>query len=921
MNLIPHQTYPRDKIIQFIALIQATLETSTSSIVRKFYKRVTRIVELTVSYYLPASEFNNSCAYGDDSLKKFITIICEFFARDMVKHEVFMGFARKIYENVRDDEWKRLKPFFTQLFRESSTKMQETEPEMFALMSQLNEEHAAATRAIKSFNQRTRFDKKFKVIVEVGDSFECFDIPDDAHVLRYVADMLIGYACHTNPSWPIGVLKGIKGMRAVFIDEAMNRHVHVHCQKFLNDDETNYLDWQCCLRELAFCRLMTRRGVARIYRTVLKFMKLYDNFCLCMAFVVKFTYDCFMGRQMLEHDEKDIIEVSLKSLENARHKEDQYRVHAIEFLKKILANHARNEERSRPVAEIPQQEPLDEIQLTATMNDDEFMKICAKKVDEMIEKCGNHNVITVGPQLQLSFSVDDKPAGEASSAVTSDDLRMCLNMTDATAARFKVVFFILLVRKVRDESADFEARAGAVKLMAAAPIDHDNMKELIDGFLPLNEANLKLLNLTLVLMKEKIIENGDKLLLARVRNQLKKITKKAGNEEGAKASRKVSEILAVINGRESDECDDAAGVDSSEQSQTSTENEITPEPQPVTAEHVLNDPNPHEYQLNGVFNTDQQKIYVTLMEMIAKCEGIENQKIPDLINSPNHQSQVKVSLIDSKIGLVIFIKSIDNQPTVDADFIIALVEKLLNMESTTSNFVLMVIMRVFGERLDLSKSDKFANFFEFFKRVAAVEKDRRAKVFGSILEFRENGWKVSEYFDGCQPLKPNDLHCDELLIDFHLRETAVDEFMPALWKFLLTSGSNNKLVKLVSKCAKLHEDFTPKLVTFLTARCETFKKLAPNLTPDVVGSDKVRARLGRVAVFLVQLLNLKLINDDDLIVCLSQKLIEKIPHEFATKIMEIFKRADFSEKRAVNEQLQIVIKQFEYVTMIENNEK
>jgi hypothetical protein len=439
-------------------------------------------------------------------------------------------------------------------------------------------------------------------------------------------------------------------------------------------------------------------------------------------------------------------------------------------------------------------------------------------------------------------------------------------------------------------------------------------------------------------------------LLARVRNQLKKITKKGGsdNEEGVNASKKVSEILAVINGRESQESDDfddavavaaavaasnvvqidepmeigeisaveadsgAACDDLQPQTEDSVKNEnikieTTPEPPAVSAKHKRNKRKSLEKQNQAVFNDQQQKFVVTLMKMIEKCALNVNQKISDLNNSPKHQHRVQASSINSKIKLVNFIKSIDNEPRVNVDFIIKLIEKLLELESATSNFALMVFMRVFGERLELTKSEKFSSFFDYFMLVSASKKDKRAKVLASLCDFRENGWKVSEYFG--PPLKSNDLYCNELLIDFHIHAAAIDEFFPGLWRFLLTSGSNNKLVKLVSKCSKLHVDFTPKLVNFLAARFKTFK----NFNPKVYEIEKIRMRLGRVAVFIVQLLKMKLISDENFTMCLTQKLVENIPHEFMTKIMEVVKRTNFSDKQMKNVDMQTLIKKFELI--------
>ncbi|KAG5667484.1 hypothetical protein PVAND_015464 [Polypedilum vanderplanki] len=898
-----NSTFTSERLQIFIKVTQKMVEKCSNEEKEIFNGKIAEIVDLKLNFYFPSCEFDKTAEYGDENLTKFITILCELFNLEMIDNEIFMKFAFKLYENVKNDDWKKLQQFFIQLFNASCQKIQENSPEIFSLMSELNKELLEVKKIIENFNGRTKFDKNFKNLIESGKKLQIFQT-DEVHVPKYIANELVSYACSLeNPTAVIEALKKVKNMKNIYIDEAINRQFDIACKNFFKTETILNLSLICCLRELIYNQLMTRRGLARIYKTLLKYFKICETLSKSIEVIVKYTLPCFSGQQLLENDVKDILEVMLKFCENYPSEIVTYCKgvpEIISFLKKILQNHEENVQsivlrQQREILPTPEEERENFQDIT----DDEMKLLCKFSINELLDEISELPTIN-NQQLIVNCSLENdiKIQIESNEIENSSKTSIVFNMNEEFQVKFKEMFVAELINELKNA----EDKESVVKLMAALinskVINSDHIRKLIKSFMPLNCQNLKLLNNFLSLIKETLIETDEKSSLNKFKNQLMKLKKKKnGRDIRSQVLEKILEIFMKIDKKNQQE--EAEDEDLQETARITIEisNNFTESSnnfEEVSISFIESSNNPTESFKNSA-ETFQEFLesenYQNDLEISSSEESNfqldsfqqkHSEKLLELLeNSPTSSSSQKTLSNTLKIELIEFIKNLSEQEELTTNFIVSLMEILLPPTfSESSNFAVKVFMKIFGGKLQGEDYEKFYKFSEFQMKY----------------------WRNAEKFDEISDF-------DEILIDFYLNESTIDEFIARLWMILLQNGTDKKLVLIINKCLAIHEDFKRRLINFMVARCETFQML----NSEILNKEKVKERLGKVAVFVVELYKMQVINDYCFTNMLTSKLIEKIPENFVTKIVEIFAEIKFDEEQMIDLSLQKIILHFEWM--------
>lgn len=121
---------------------------------------------------------------------------------------------------------------------------------------------------------------------------------------------------------------------------------------------------------------------------------------------------------------------------------------------------------------------------------------------------------------------------------------------------------------------------------------------------------------------------------------------------------------------------------------------------------------------------------------------------------------------------------------------------------------------------------------------------------------------------------------DELEDCLNSNDEEIDKFILMLWKVLLKEALDSSRVDLYTKISQNCPNFLPKLVTFLTARCRTFKNL-----PDEIYRPDVKERLGKVVTLVAEMYARNLVTGERLKMWIQRRLAAKIPTDFISNIL------------------------------------
>ncbi|KAG5669599.1 hypothetical protein PVAND_017486 [Polypedilum vanderplanki] len=963
---IMHPTFTKEKLKILIGGTKSIFKKCSLNGVQKFHERIKEIVNLSINYYFPTSEYENTAVHGDEALKRFIFILCEFHRQGMIKNEIFMKFALKLYQDVMNDQWKRKKIFFIQLFEESSEKLYKLKSSTFTSMLQLNENILKSTQNIENYRKQ-----KTEVLKRKGKKIDinAFIIEDDEVVKFEVKSILDNIKNAENIDEATEEILKIKHLKKIHVDAVMNQTVEDWCKKHFEIvcEECTCDVWlQCKLRNLIFYRAMTRRGVARIYQTLTKYMKICYQFYISSEKFIKWSHECFMGSKPLEVDVRDIIEVMLKCYQYFAAKVQNDVTETIQFLEKILENHEKNlistnenlnenhqiinSNNQLPSTSCSISESVQHLCNSTNSDEDEefiidytgynFPTDCERCICVML-KIANIECYEASKSFSKVFSYKtDGIRVKCEILKKKDDkqkLEFEFHMNHDLRMRFEKFLIVELLKRINDNDIYFEIRQIIVKVTSSL-IDSIKevktyLKDFLEIFLPVDdEEKLKLLDLALIRSKDKIIEMNEKAALAKLRNHINKIIKKKKFETKIcnQVLRKVNKLLSIINDKiiHNDENLTSTSCNGNVLQTDDNSRTLSDENKMMDDEQLLSAGSKNKTETTQIFLSNENSAIqpstsnrqtqtgtkkktkiperstlqetttsnekLTANEIKTSSEMIKKEyygKILEMTENLSHDKNFSPSIIEAKVEIIKFIKFSANPEIFDIEIFANIINLLCCKKKGNSIFTIKVIAQIFGSKF---YDERKLTFEDTYKYMSKDSKVQNSPILKLLYNLNKNNWQVNIDF------KTDDFDYDEALIYLNSDENAIDEFIKDFWKHLLESELTENLTNLIENCTKFHEDFSSKLKNFMAARMSTFQ----NLPTEFLDKEIVKMRLGRVSIFIFEMLRIKIIDKKEFENWLTSKLIDKITFVYVEKILITIAKIDMKKLSFTDQEIE-----------------
>lgn len=293
--------------------------------VKKFHKKMEKIIENIFLLCFPQSDFD---AYMIDSLQVYLPTLFALFKADLIKPKTFANFLTKIQHAERKNPFIREQKYLKKIFDENYSKI------------------------VEKFDNET-FCELHAYYIESNYAFEINNLANNCeneHLKKFCEQLTPQFIARKNTSTKVRnfestkkVLKSSKYVTKFHIDEAMRYHIERKCVKHLYG-EKNFNKVLKVTRHLILHGLMSRRGVARILQTIAKFAKNDERFEEVLFEFFEKTHKCFMGKQKLPEDVKEIFEVFSRTFWLAEQSFERAKIYRT--IKKILFNHEKNCENS-----------------------------------------------------------------------------------------------------------------------------------------------------------------------------------------------------------------------------------------------------------------------------------------------------------------------------------------------------------------------------------------------------------------------------------------------------------------------------------------------------------------------------------------------------------------------------------------------
>ncbi|KAG5669653.1 hypothetical protein PVAND_017537 [Polypedilum vanderplanki] len=834
---ISHSTFTDQHILNIIKTTKSMFDKCSRKTKENFHQRVARTVTNVLLNYFPTFEYENISDYSDKALNRFCLIISEFYNLGMVKHEVFEIFLMQFYKTASSDHFVELKNLFFIIFTRCFTKISENFGDNFDVLFNYSVELQMINDYIKYFDEE-RLKEKL-----LNENIYAQMIPQIITKAILKKNTHIGEEEKT-----IQLLKNCQFIKKIHIDKAMREQFENFCRSKPNNenwkkDLNSLLHF---LRELIFFNQMTRRGVARIYQTIIKFTKFDDSFEEILKITFAHTCESFLNQKDLTNDITDILTAVSEIL---KEKTEYEKI----FWKLIKSFYTVKQKKATKIA-----------------NTDESNQIqYQKEIDQRV----------------LIIFMRYSPINLLADHYSGQFITTLLKQKGAENTE-KLICNSLIKVFISERDLEFNWRNACVKNPEIA-------LKLISRLFIKGEVNNEKLEIFKELI-ERISQNAKNVEIEVQSDKKKKKTRKPKKNKIDDSEVKLEEFPKIFEEFFKDKKDVKPIVLKEK----------------FNIEKLVNDLANMAFenfefcvQLIGMLKnkTFEENLEKHCIKSLHMYSSVSKEFFLASIYPDDSIAVPCMDPVKFKMSNIFFIKMLFycfKQQNLKIEFIISLIDILIYKKpSEYVNFNLKVIMQVFGKYLDDIECEQFLKFFKFINYVSENVNDDQSKVCKSICELRENNWKITYDFND------SNFNFDELLVALLTNDSEIDEFYVNMWRFILNQGTNENILYIFENFILPNTTFVGKFALFMFKRFETFS----NLGPKILDNEKVKAKLGKVSVLLFELYKITPVYS--FIPFLTEDLIEKIPIEYVRKMLEIASKCNESENKYFHEQFKVAIKQ------------